>query len=463
MNTKDPKGYYAILGVHPNADLTTIKAAFRRRGMELHPDRNKSPNATSYFQLLNEAYGVLSDPAARAHYDTMALDGPPHAAESVAANQPPEPIVCSCCGKVTAQPRYTIFYEVKSFIVLTIREPVQGIFCSECAATKALKASAITWLFGWWGFPWGPIYSLQAIFTNMFGGRQPQNVNARLAAYQARVFAALGKTDIARAIALDALAVAKKIGSGRPKGDAIDEGVQLRAQIENFLELLGNRGSGNRLKNAWSLFRRPFYTQAAIAFFLFGWLGYFIETAPASQPLKGPKPYVATPQSYAPQRAAYSGSATAPWESNWSGQQPQRRAYQRPETAPNGQSWPVGAGYVNGFQQLHSSGLSKVTVDNSQNGSDVFVKLVSLDGSRAYPARIFFIPAYSSFVLSSVTAGKYDIRYRNLDTGGLSRSEAFSLEEIKTYEGTRFSEVTLTLYKVRNGNMQTYGLDEGEF
>ncbi len=456
MNTKDPKGYYAILGIHPNADLATIKAAFRRKGMELHPDRNNSSNATEHFQLVNKAYGVLSDPVARAHYDTMCLDSSPHATASAAAHQPPEPIVCSCCGKVTAQPRYTIFFEVKSFIVLTTREPIQGIFCSDCAGKKALKASGITWIFGWWGFPWGPIYSLQAIFTNMFGGKQPKNINARLAAYQAWVFAVLGKTDIARGIAVDALAAANKIRTA-------DQGVELRAQIEKLLEVLGDSGSGKRLKNAWRLLRPPFYAQAAVACLLFGGLGYSIETAPPSQPPRGPKPYVATPQSYVPQRAAYSSSATAPWELNWSAQQSQRRAYQRPATAPNGQPWPIGAGYVNGFQQLHSHGLSKVTVDNSQNGSDVFVKLVSLDGPPAYPVRIFFIPAYSSFMLSSVTAGKYDIRYRDLETGGLSRSEAFSLDETRTYEGTRFSEVTLTLYKVRNGNMQTYGLDESEF
>src|SRR5208337_4341284 len=109
MNTKDPKGCYAILGVYPNADLAMIKAAFRRKGMELHPDRNKAPNATEHFQLLNEAYGVLSDPVARTHYDTMSLDSRPRAAGSAAAKETPEPIVCSCCSKVTAQPSMLVW------------------------------------------------------------------------------------------------------------------------------------------------------------------------------------------------------------------------------------------------------------------------------------------------------------------------------------------------------------------
>lgn len=447
MNNKDPKGYYAILGVTPSADAGEIKAAFRRKAMELHPDRNDAPNATAQFQLLNEAYGVLSDPATRAQYDTMSIECGPKA--SATAEEPPEPIVCSCCGKTTAQPRYAIFFEVKSYIFQTTRSAIQGIFCSRCAEKKAFKATAVTWILGWWGFPWGLIYSLQAIFTNMFGGKQPANINARLATHQAWVFVVLGKTDIARAIALDALKLAKKIkpdtAYARVKKalgyDVADEGAELRGQIEKLLELLGNDGAGNRLKDAWRLFRRPFFAQAAVACAAFGWLGYSIETAPPSQPPRGPKPYVSAPQNYAPQRPAYV----------------------RLTTDPNGQPWPTAAGYVKGFPRVHANGLSKVTVDNAQNDSDVFVKLVSLDGPNAFPVRVFFIPAHGGFTLNNVTAGNYDVRYRDLNNGRLSRSEQFSLEEIKTYDGTQFSNMTLTLYKVRNGNMQTFDLSEDEF
>jgi hypothetical protein len=33
---------------------------------------------------------------------------------------------------------------------------------------------------GWWGFPWGPIYTIEAIVTNAVGGRQPKRENAIL-------------------------------------------------------------------------------------------------------------------------------------------------------------------------------------------------------------------------------------------------------------------------------------------
>jgi hypothetical protein len=142
---------------------------------------------------------------------------------------------------------------------------------------------------------------------------------------------------------------------------------------------------------------------------------------------------------------------------------PSRQVYERPILAPTGEPWPASAAYLKDYKQRHTDGLSTVTVDNSRNNSDVFVKLVSLNGSQAYPARLFFIPAFSKFTLSKVTAGNYDIRYRDLDTGGLSRSEPFNLEETATYNGTQFSNLTMTLYKVQNGNMRTYSLAESEF
>lgn len=135
----------------------------------------------------------------------------------------------------------------------------------------------------------------------------------------------------------------------------------------------------------------------------------------------------------------------------------------RPATDPYGNPWPGRAGYLKGVPRLHQSGLSSVTVDNTSNDSDVFVKLVSLDGEFATPVRQFFIPAYGSFTLKKVSPGQYDIRYRDLNTGGLSRLESFEIEEIESYEGIQFSNLTMTLYKVQNGNMQTFKLSESEF
>ena len=63
------------------------------------------------------------------------------------------------------------------------------------------------------------------------------------------------------------------------------------------------------------------------------------------------------------------------------------------------------ASYLSGLTRANFGGLSSVTIDNSKNESDVFVKLVSLDGPGARPVRFFFIPARGRFTMEKVTAG----------------------------------------------------------
>jgi curved DNA-binding protein CbpA len=61
---------YHQLGVDHDADDATIKQAYRRKAQEAHPDRNlEDPHATTRFQLIQEAYEILSDPDRRARYD----------------------------------------------------------------------------------------------------------------------------------------------------------------------------------------------------------------------------------------------------------------------------------------------------------------------------------------------------------------------------------------------------------
>ncbi|MDE1165493.1 MAG: J domain-containing protein [Pseudomonas sp.] len=204
----DRKGYYAVIGLSPDADDDQLKAAYRRRAMQLHPDRNPGTDTTQQFQFLNEAYGVLSDPALQAVYDQ---GGDEAELEAPVPAEIPAPILCSVCGKISAQPRIVIFKSVKSFLVVTIRKPIASVFCSDCAQKQSLKASATSWLLGWWGFPWGPIYTVQALIGNMFGGTEPPLDNAKMLGYQAYYFYRTGRSDIAQSIAEGAIKFCKKI------------------------------------------------------------------------------------------------------------------------------------------------------------------------------------------------------------------------------------------------------------
>lgn len=138
-------------------------------------------------------------------------------------------------------------------------------------------------------------------------------------------------------------------------------------------------------------------------------------------------------------------------------------SYARPKTAPNGTPWPKVSGYVLGFKQLNKGGHSQITIDNSRNDSDVFVKLVDIGKAEAFPVRFFFIPTGGKFTLPDIKVGRYDVRYRDLNTGGLAKSEQFQIEENPTYNGVEYTDMTMTLYKIRNGNMETYPIPESEF
>lgn len=84
------KNYYVILGVAANASDEQIKTAFRRRALELHPDRSGRP--AEPFLDVQEAYAVLADPDRRRHYDSQAAarkPGPPTAEPMADPRRPP--------------------------------------------------------------------------------------------------------------------------------------------------------------------------------------------------------------------------------------------------------------------------------------------------------------------------------------------------------------------------------------
>ena len=61
--------HYSKLGVSPGATTDLIKAAYRKRAAQYHPDKNPAPNAASRFREIQEAYEVLSNAQRRKAYD----------------------------------------------------------------------------------------------------------------------------------------------------------------------------------------------------------------------------------------------------------------------------------------------------------------------------------------------------------------------------------------------------------
>jgi molecular chaperone DnaJ len=62
--------YYSILEISREATPEEIKKAYRKKAMELHPDRHGGDKGKeAEFKKLNEAYSVLSDDGKKSHYD----------------------------------------------------------------------------------------------------------------------------------------------------------------------------------------------------------------------------------------------------------------------------------------------------------------------------------------------------------------------------------------------------------
>jgi len=66
LHTKD---YYKILELSPSATLKEIKSAYRRLAHQFHPDKNNNdPYSVAQFEIIKEAYEVLSNPSKKNHY-----------------------------------------------------------------------------------------------------------------------------------------------------------------------------------------------------------------------------------------------------------------------------------------------------------------------------------------------------------------------------------------------------------
>lgn len=89
-------------------------------------------------------------------------------------------ICCERCGRLDASLRIAAFQYVYSALLFTSRKVAVGVWCSGCRRTEGWKWSLLTFFLGWWGIPWGPIYSIGALAQNIGGGEQPTEANAEL-------------------------------------------------------------------------------------------------------------------------------------------------------------------------------------------------------------------------------------------------------------------------------------------
>lgn len=69
--------------------------------------------------------------------------------------------------------KFVIFEYCISLVLITFKRP-SGIYfirAGESAASKSITFTLISLVLGWWGFPWGPIYTIASLATNLRGGK----------------------------------------------------------------------------------------------------------------------------------------------------------------------------------------------------------------------------------------------------------------------------------------------------
>ncbi len=69
--------------------------------------------------------------------------------------------------------RFVVFLYTISALIVTFKRSsdVHFVRAGEGTAARSLGYTLLTLLFGWWGIPWGPIYSFQSLYANLSGGK----------------------------------------------------------------------------------------------------------------------------------------------------------------------------------------------------------------------------------------------------------------------------------------------------
>jgi hypothetical protein len=68
--------------------------------------------------------------------------------------------------------RFVVYQYCFSVLIMTFKRnsSVKFVPAGESASVKGLPYTLLSLLFGWWGIPWGFIYTPQVIYKNLNGG-----------------------------------------------------------------------------------------------------------------------------------------------------------------------------------------------------------------------------------------------------------------------------------------------------
>jgi hypothetical protein len=85
-------------------------------------------------------------------------------------------------AELQAGSRFVFFEYCISLVFVTLRRPSAIVLLrpGELGLARGLPYTLVSLLLGWWGLPWGLVYTPVVLFTNLSGGR---DVTAAVRAY----------------------------------------------------------------------------------------------------------------------------------------------------------------------------------------------------------------------------------------------------------------------------------------
>lgn len=69
--------------------------------------------------------------------------------------------------------KFVVFQYCISLLIITLKRSSNIYFISHTdnAVVKGLPFTLLSLVLGWWGIPWGPIYTIQSVWVNFSGGK----------------------------------------------------------------------------------------------------------------------------------------------------------------------------------------------------------------------------------------------------------------------------------------------------
>lgn len=443
-SSNDIDGHYTVLGVKTDATQSDIKKAYRRLSLEVHPDVNTDSNAHEMFVRLNSAYEILGNCQARSEYDAQCIEVPGSNATTDANSKdaPLEPIRCSVCNCVTAQPRYVVFWEIISFIK-TVRSPVQGIMCIKCAGKAGVDATRKSLMFGWWGI-WGLFLTPIYVLSNLSGGERPSENNGRILLHQSWYFAQKNRPDIAYFLANDSLQYLKS-------SSAVDK-EELMGLCQKTIDTFASFAKGKKMEMIWEKDLPMVFEQwIAVGICLviggigYGAIGTYIETN-QKKAVEGAPQYSYQNEEVPPSKM--------PLESAPAAEQVQ------PPPIPS-VYLPLNTGYLPDKEIVNNSGHSELTLKNNSD-SNFHIKLYYWMSGIWILSREAYVKAQEEFTMKELNPGKFEIRKMDVQTKNASKSESYTFEETRNPTGVEYSTMTLT-FNAYNGNSRSTPISAKEF